>query len=78
MEPEDDLEGGVSELLSGVRVPLSASSLCGRLDDLVSNSDAVVLLGSVSGKWWQTVSERGGKNKDCLGFKVSKEGGEVK
>lgn len=75
-EPEDALGGGrVSESGSGPRVPLSASFLCARLDGLVSSSDAaaVVLLGSVSGKWWHTASE----DRDCVGFRASKEGGEV-
>lgn len=50
----DALEGGASRLWSGLRLPLPASSLCGRLDVLVSSSGVVVvllLLGSVSDKW---------------------------
>ncbi len=73
-ESEDDLEGVVSRFRSGLRVLLSASSLCGLLDVLVSSSDvAVELAGSVLSKWWHTASERGGREKCCLGFKVSKQ-----
>lgn len=75
---EDTLAGRVSELCSGLRVPLSACSRCRRLDVLVSSSGVVVLLlGSVSGKWWHIASECDDEDKDCLGFKISKDGGEV-
>lgn len=71
------MEGGVSEFWSGLRVLLSASCLCGRLDGLVFGSDVVVLLGSVRSLDWRPAPDLGGEDKDCLGFKVSKEGGEV-
>lgn len=59
----------------------------------MSSSGVVVLLGSVvSGKhtfrfsgavlllrslWWRAASERDDEDGGCLGFKVSKEGGEL-
>lgn len=84
-EPEDTLAGRASEFWSGLRVPLPAPSRCSRLDVLDSSSGAapavvvveVVLLGSVSGKWWHIASECDDEGKDCLGFKISKEGGEA-
>lgn len=84
----DALEGGVC---SGLRVPLSAPSLCGRPDALVSSSDVVLLGSGTSGKHmlrlmgavllrslgWHAASMRRVEDNDCLGFKVSKVGGDV-
>jgi len=76
MAPKDALEGR-----SWLRVPLSASSPCGRFDGLDSSPDVAPLLQGtvVSGEHvlrslgWHEASERG--DDDCLGSKVSKDGG---
>lgn len=56
-------------------LPLHVSSLCCWLELLAPG--ALVLLGSVSGKSWQTVPVHGGEDTDCRVLKNSKVDGDV-